>query len=168
MYCTNCGKKITDEAMFCPFCGAPTLPDLIKPEEPAGEPVSVNEPVRSGVTVRVGKSTLDLVQIVERLAGIVGFLLLLPLMINAVSNVLGFITYTLIRPMIFARKAIIWIVRILSLAELLGLGYLIFTERYRSEERLNLQQLRKRERRSRSRKSDRFWRESVLRASAHR
>lgn len=133
MYCTNCGKKITDEAMFCPFCGAPTLPDLIKPEEPAGEPVSVNEPVRSGVTVRVGKSTLDLAQIVEMLAGIVGFLLLLPLMINAVSNVLGFITYTLIRPMIFARKAIIWIVRILSLAELLGLGYLIFTERYKEK-----------------------------------
>lgn len=29
MYCTNCGKELSDEAIICPACGTPTGKELI-------------------------------------------------------------------------------------------------------------------------------------------
>lgn len=49
MYCNHCGKKISQEARFCSFCGGPVLPPPAAPapvsEPPAIEPeASVPEP----------------------------------------------------------------------------------------------------------------------------
>ena len=39
MYCGKCGKRVLDDMLFCPFCGAAiVIPDQ---EEPAAEPVSL-------------------------------------------------------------------------------------------------------------------------------
>ena len=41
MYCGQCGKKVMDNMLFCPFCGAPiVIPDQDAPEAPAPEPVA--------------------------------------------------------------------------------------------------------------------------------
>ena len=34
MYCTNCGRQIEDDAVFCPFCGQKVTREDIQPQEP--------------------------------------------------------------------------------------------------------------------------------------
>lgn len=52
MYCSQCGKKVLDSMLFCPFCGAQIIipdQDVREPEEPvkaAPEPEPAPEPVR--------------------------------------------------------------------------------------------------------------------------
>lgn len=38
MYCSQCGKKVAENMLFCPFCGSPiVIPDQEAPEEPRVE-----------------------------------------------------------------------------------------------------------------------------------
>ncbi len=47
MYCSHCGKKVTDTMLFCPFCGDPiVIPDQDEPEGAPVEPSGVPEPVK--------------------------------------------------------------------------------------------------------------------------
>ena len=45
MYCGQCGKKVMDSMLFCPFCGSPiVIPDQDEPA--AAAPVQASEPVQ--------------------------------------------------------------------------------------------------------------------------
>ena len=44
MYCSHCGKKVTDTMLFCPFCGDPiVIPDQDDAPSEAVEPSAVPE-----------------------------------------------------------------------------------------------------------------------------
>ncbi len=44
MYCSHCGKKVTDTMLFCPFCGDPiVIPEQDAPEDAPVEPSTLPE-----------------------------------------------------------------------------------------------------------------------------
>lgn len=46
MYCGQCGKKVMDNMLFCPFCGSPiVIPEQDEPEQPAVKAAPVKEAV---------------------------------------------------------------------------------------------------------------------------
>lgn len=53
MYCSHCGKKVTDTMLFCPFCGDPIVipeqdePETVAPESPEAIAPVAQEPVAS-------------------------------------------------------------------------------------------------------------------------
>ncbi len=50
MYCSQCGKKVKDTMLFCPFCGEPiVIPEQDEPEAPAAPevPVAPEEPAEA-------------------------------------------------------------------------------------------------------------------------
>ena len=44
MYCGQCGKKVMDNMLFCPFCGSPiVIPEQDEPQQPAAAAVPVKK-----------------------------------------------------------------------------------------------------------------------------
>ena len=73
MYCGQCGKKVMDNMLFCPFCGAPiVIPDQDVPEAPAPEPVEkpvekpVEQPVEQPASVPAPEKPQSLFDAVDR------------------------------------------------------------------------------------------------------
>ena len=69
MYCGQCGKKVMDNMLFCPFCGAPiVIPDQDAPEAPAPEPAvqPVEPPVKQPAAEAAPERPLSLFDDVQR------------------------------------------------------------------------------------------------------
>ena len=45
MFCSQCGKKVLESMLFCPFCGAP----IVIPDQPDGEGTGTSAPVQPEV-----------------------------------------------------------------------------------------------------------------------